>query len=120
MTKEIADSQSDKGKYTGQNCMPGARGSLLHGLLRLVHHHRGCHLTLLLAFPILLHWRHRSPDIGGLQEVEYRWAAPLIRQKVTHAPLLLPLFRRLLDPSPHFRLLVLPPVTVLQQLVPPL
>src|SRR5258705_6102687 len=100
--------------------MPGARGSLLRGLLLLAHHSRRRHRPLLLfiAVPISLHRRRRSPDVGGPQKVKHCWAAPLIRQEVTHAPLLLPPLRCLLDPHPQFGLLVLPPVTVLKQVFP--
>jgi len=99
--------------------MPGARGSLFHGLLHLVHHLRRRHLLLLfLAVLILLHWRRRSHDIGGPQEAGHCWAAPLTRQKATHTPLLPPPLRRLPDPSPQLGPLVLPPATVLEQVAP--
>jgi len=118
MTREIVARQR---KYKGKNYMPGARGSLLHGLLHLVHYLRRRHLHLfLLAVSILLHWRRRSPDIGGPQEVEHH--AGLYLSSAKRPPtrhFCFPPLRRLLDPSPHFGLLVLPPVTVLEQVVPP-
>jgi len=99
------------------NRMPGTRGSLLPGLLLLAHHSRHRHRPLLLLFiavSVFLHRRRRSSDVGGPQKVKHCGAAPLIRQEVTHTPLLLPLLRRTLDPRPKCSLLVFPPETVLK------
>jgi len=46
--------------------MPGARGSLLRGLLLLAHHSRSRQRPLLLRFiavPVFLHRRRRFPDV---------------------------------------------------------
>jgi len=64
--------------------VPGAQGPLPSGfLLLLSQHSRRCHrplLVLLVTVPILLHRRRRPSHVGGSQEVEHRWAAPLVRQ----------------------------------------
>jgi len=108
-------------KNTKRTPMPGARGSLPPGFLLLLSHHpRRCHrpfLLFLITVPVLLHWRRRSSHVGGPQEVEYRWAAPLIRQEVPHSPLPLPLLCLLLDPRPQLGLLIFPPRAVLEQVV---
>jgi len=120
MTKESKARQwkMTKGKGTKETECQGHAG-LLRGLLLFAHHSRRRYRPLLLftAVPISLHQRRRSPDVGGPQKVKHCWAAPLIRQEVTHAPLLLPPLRCLLGPRPKFGLLVLPPGTVLEQVV---
>ena len=58
----------------------------------------------------------RPSHVGGPQEVEHRWAAPLIRQEIAHSPLPLPPL--LFDPRPQLSLLIFPPRAVLEQVVP--
>ena len=96
-----------------------SRGSLLHKPphLRLrTRPHRS--VPIVLAIPSLLHRGSRSSHVGAPQEVQNRRAAPLIRQEVPDTPLPLRPLGGLLDPRPQLGLLVLPPGTVLKQVVP--
>jgi len=98
----------------------GLVGSILV-LLLLSQYPRRRHrpfLLFLIAVPVFFHRRRSPSHVGGPQEVEYRGAAPLIRQKVPHSPSPLPPLRLLLDPCPHLGLLVLPLRAVLKKVVP--